>query len=176
MWLIIWTYVDVRTHAHMHTRTLIERCNLVRSSQNSVCNLSLVIQAPNCPVLRHKDWHYYCQLCPILPTVSITQSYGEEPGNWLHWQSVTRSVEKAASCYKADWLVASLPSFWAFSHHLQYANFMLQRKNAANEATDRFVKPFDAGFRGAWSASERSQLHMWAQRPTFDSLRKNFAR
>ena len=37
-----------------------------------------------------------------------------------------------------------LPSFRSICH-LQYANFMLQAKNTANEATDRCVQTFEAG-------------------------------
>ena len=36
-----------------------------------------------------------------------------------------------------------LPSFRSICH-LQYANFMLQAKNTANEATDRCVQTFEA--------------------------------
>ena len=54
------------------------------------------------------------------------------------------TMEKAALCYKADQLVAPLLSFAAFSHRLQYANFVLQGKNTANEATDGCVQTFDA--------------------------------
>ena len=51
-------------------------------------------------------------------------------------------------------------------------NSVLQTKNATNEAMDECVWNFDAGCRGTWSASEWSQLCMWA---TFDSPRKNLA-
>ena len=64
------------------------------------------------------------------------------------------TVEKAVSCYKADWLVASLPIFVAFGRCLQYANFVLQGKNAVNEATVRCVQTFDVWRRGTQSASE----------------------
>ena len=47
------------------------------------------------------------------------------------------TVVKAGSCYKADRLAV-------FSRHLQYANFILQGKNAANEATNGCVRTFDA--------------------------------
>ena len=46
--------------------------------------------------------------------------------------------EKAVSCYKMDQLVASLPSFRSV-YRLQYVNFVLQPKNAANEAIDWYV-------------------------------------
>ena len=42
--------------------------------------------------------------------------------------------------------------------HLQYANFVLQVKNAANKAKDRYVWNLDAGCRGTSSTSEWSQL------------------
>ena len=47
-------------------------------------------------------------------------------------------MEKAVPCYKADRLVASLPGFRCVQPSLAvlYANFELQGKNAANEATD----------------------------------------
>ena len=54
------------------------------------------------------------------------------------------TVEKAISCYKMDRLVGFLLSFRTFSRHLQYANFVLQGKNAANEATDGCSRTFDA--------------------------------
>ena len=41
----------------------------------------------------------------------------------------------------------------AFNRRLQFENFVLQGKNAANEATDGCVRTFDAR-----SASEQSQL------------------
>ena len=53
-------------------------------------------------------------------------------------------IEKAVSCYKADRLVAPLPSFRSVRSSLAYANFVLQGKNAANEATDGCVRTFDA--------------------------------
>ena len=52
-------------------------------------------------------------------------------------------MEKALLCYKVDQLVALLPSFRSV-HHLQYVNFVLQGKNAVNEATDWYVRNFDA--------------------------------
>ena len=54
------------------------------------------------------------------------------------------TVKKAASCYKADRLVASLLSSAVYSCRLEYANFMLQGKNAANEAMGGCVRTFDA--------------------------------
>ena len=51
------------------------------------------------------------------------------------------TVEKAVSCYKADQLVALLLSFRSIQ---SLANFVLQGKNAANEATDGCVQTFDA--------------------------------
>ena len=48
-------------------------------------------------------------------------------------------MEKAVSCYKVDRLVASLLSFRTLSRHLEYANFVLQEKNAANDAMDGCV-------------------------------------
>ena len=49
-------------------------------------------------------------------------------------------VEKAVLCYKADRLVALLLRSAAFGHRLQYACFVLQGKNSANEAMDGFVQ------------------------------------
>ena len=57
---------------------------------------------------------------------------------------------------------------------LQYANFVLQEKNAANEATDGCVRTFDARCRVAQSASEQSQLCELSDLPS-DSLHENFA-
>ena len=74
----------------VHTHTLVERCNLI-SFQNSACNRKLPtcntgIQLPlYTQCLETKDWHSYCHIVGLLSmflAVSITQSYGEEPGNW----------------------------------------------------------------------------------------------
>ena len=46
----------------------------------------------------------------------------------------------------------------AFSRRLQYTNFVLQRKNAANETTDKCVRTFDARCRDTQSASDQLQL------------------
>ena len=54
------------------------------------------------------------------------------------------TVEKAVSCYKADRLVASLPSFRSIQLSLAAVNFTLQGKNAANEAMDGCVRTSDA--------------------------------
>ena len=72
-----------------------------------------------------------------------------------------------------DRLVASLPSFCSV-RPLQYANFVLQAKNAANNATDGYLRNFDAGCCGARSTSEQPQLCELSG-PTFDPLRKNLA-
>ena len=52
---------------------------------------------------------------------------------------------------------------------------MLQGKNTANEATDRFVRNFDAWCRGAQSASEQSQL-CELSRPIFGFTMREFSR
>ena len=44
------------------------------------------------------------------------------------------------------------------NHRLHYVNFVLQGKNAVNEATDGYVQTFDAWCCGAQSASEQLQL------------------
>ena len=61
----------------------------------------------------------------------------------------------------------------AFSCCSQYANFVLQGNNAANEATDGCVRTFDAWCRGIQSAIAA----MWAQRIYLnsDSICKNLA-
>ena len=62
----------------------------------------------------------------------------------------------------------------AFSHRLQYANFVLQPQ--ANKATDGCVWTFDAWCCGAQSASEQSQLSLLCELSgPSDSPRKNLA-
>ena len=52
---------------------------------------------------------------------------------------------EAVSYYKADQLVASLPSFRSIQSSLAVRKFCArQGKNAANEATDGCVRTFDA--------------------------------
>ena len=101
---------------------------------------------------------------PNWPAVSLRLCFVE----------ASRTVEKAVlTCYKADWLITSLASQFSapFSHRLQYTNFMLQGKNAANEVMNGSVKTFDAWCCGAQSTSEQSQL----SGPTSDSLHINLA-
>ena len=141
---------------------------------------ALAAQAPKLrmAVARRKvlDWVNYPAQVPT-PDAKLA-ARGYQIGLHRHFvrdsSRPAQQWKKGASCYKADWLVASLPSFWAFSPHLHYANFMLQGKNAVNEATDRFVQTFDAGCRRVWSASEWSQLHMWAQRTYFRFITQKF--
>ena len=57
---------------------------------------------------------------------------------------------------------------------LQYANFVLQEKNAANEATDGCVRTFDARCRVAQSASEQLQLCELSG-PTFGFTTREFS-
>ena len=78
-------------------------------------------------------------------------------------------MEKAVSCYKADRLVAST----AFIRRLQYASFVLQGKNAANEAMDS-VRTFDAWCCGVLSAPEQSQLCEFSG-PTFGFITQKFS-
>ena len=59
---------------------------------------------------------------------------------------------------KADWLLASLPSFRSI-HHLQYANFVQQPTKGCFTNLWWWCC-------GAWSASERLQLCTWAP-PTY---------
>jgi len=51
---------------------------------------------------------------------------------------------------------------------------MLQRKNTANKATDKFVQTFDAWCRGIQSASEQSQLCELSG-PTFGFTTQEFS-
>ena len=52
-------------------------------------------------------------------------------------------MEKAVSCYKADQPVASTLSFHSIQSSLAVHEFILQGKNAANEAMDGYVRTFD---------------------------------
>ena len=78
------------------------------------------------------------------------------------------TVEKAVSCYKANQLVALLLSFRTFSHRLQYANFVLQGRNAVNQATDRCVQTW---CHGTQSTSELCEL----SGPTFGFTTQEFS-
>ena len=49
-------------------------------------------------------------------------------------------VEKATSCYKVGSLIASFPSFRSVQLSLAVCEFVLQRKNAANKATERCIQ------------------------------------
>ena len=64
-----------------------------------------------------------------------------------------RGQPDSGESFKANWLVPRCQVFEAFSHRLQYTNFVLQGKNAANRE-----ERFDAWYHGAQSASEQSQL------------------
>ena len=79
----------------------------------------------------------------------------------------SRTVEKA----KTDRLVTMLPSFHSVCH-LQYTNFELQVKNAANKATDGCVMP-DVVVPEAHQ-NDRSYVRELSG-PTLDLLRKNLA-
>ena len=57
---------------------------------------------------------------------------------------------------------------------LEYTNFVLQWKNAANEATNGCMRTFDAWCRGAQSASEQSQLRELSG-PTFIFTTQEFS-
>ena len=78
---------------------------------------------------------------------------------------------------QADQLVASLPGFRSL-HHLQYANFMLQAKNAANKATSGECKTLMPLLLNVVvpevHRNDRSHAHELSK-PTFDSLYKNLA-
>ena len=54
---------------------------------------------------------------------------------------------------------------------MQYANFVLQGKNAANEAKDGCVRTFDAWYRGIQSAIAA----MWAQRIYYEFNTQEFS-
>jgi len=70
------------------------------------------------------------------------------------------TVEKTVSCYKADRLVASMLSFCSVQSLPAVRKFVLQGRNAANQATDRCVRTW---CHGTQSASELCEL----SRPTF---------
>ena len=53
---------------------------------------------------------------------------------------------------------------------------MLQRKNAVNEATDKFVRTFDAWCRGASKVHQNNHSYVSSVDLPSDSLRKNLAR
>ena len=91
--------------------------------------------------------------------------------NWLVssvrtcFVEASSTVEKAVSCYKTDWLVALLLSFHNVQSSLGVREFVVQGKNAANEATERYVRTFDAWCCGAQThQNNRSYMCMWAQR------------
>ena len=85
-----------------------------------------------------------------------------------HFVQASLTVEKAVLCYQVDRLVASLLSFCCC---LQCMNFVLQGKNAVNEAMDWCVQIWCCD---AQSASEKLQLCEPSDLPS-NSLCKNLA-
>ena len=94
----------------------------------------------------------------------------------LYFVEASPTAEKTVSCYKADWLVASLLSFRSIqssslSRRLQYVNFMLQGRNTANEAMDRCVQTWCR----APKAHQNNRSYVSSEDLPSDSLCKNLA-